>query len=102
MHLKALKSDHQGWHDLSDLFLMGRDPTCNIVVNAEGVEPRHLRIEKKTNGYIIRDLRSQNGSFVNSVRVLKLLSLTGDIISIGGEEFVFSNGDLRTGCCLQK
>ena len=37
--------------------LIGNDPTCHILVTRPNVGERHARIEKKDEGYLIRDLR---------------------------------------------
>lgn len=44
---------------------------------------RHARIERKEQGYLIRDLRSEHGTFVNGTRVSEAWLQPGDEIRIG-------------------
>lgn len=50
---------------------------------------RHARIELKQQGYMIRDLRSETGTFVNGTRVSEAWLQPGDEIRIGDSMCVF-------------
>ena len=51
---------------------------------------RHALIEKTDVGYIISDLKSRNGTKLNSSIIKESLLLSpGDVIDIAGEVFVF-------------
>lgn len=68
-------------------FVLGRDATCEVVVEAGEVSRRHAEIVIRPEGDCLVDL-SSNGSFVNNARVREQRVLeSGDIIRIGGEEF---------------
>lgn len=69
-------------------FLCFGSSNDNHVVSIEMAE-RHARIEKKGADYLIRDLRSASGTFVNGVKVLECYLNPGDILKIGETEFVF-------------
>ena len=63
---------------------IGRDPTCTIPV-AEGlaaVSRRHAQIERDGDDYILTDLGSENGVFVNGVRIGRNLLRDGAVISL--------------------
>ncbi|PWU17774.1 MAG: hypothetical protein C5B49_08245, partial [Bdellovibrio sp.] len=54
------------------------------------VEPRHARIERRGAGFVIRDLRSNGGTFVNGTRIVEAHLQSGDIIRLGGLSSGFS------------
>jgi pSer/pThr/pTyr-binding forkhead associated (FHA) protein len=71
------------------VLLLGRDPTCDVVLSRPDVSRRHLAIRETPLGYILLDT-STNGVFVNGCRVLTELPLgRGDTIRVGLEEFRF-------------
>jgi len=64
--------------------LIGRDPACNLVVNDVEVSRSHARLIAQSGGYIIEDLGSTNGTFVNAVRIKDIVTLTpGSTIRLG-------------------
>jgi pSer/pThr/pTyr-binding forkhead associated (FHA) protein len=59
-----------------------------------GVSRRHSRIELDADGnYVISDLNSLNGTFVNSARVARTVLADGDKILIGQHAITFENDD---------
>jgi len=81
---------HEGPHagksyELSDREItIGRDINADIVINIPEVSRRHVRLLLETGGYVIEDLGSTNGTFVNGQRVTgtKLLN-HGDSVMLG-------------------
>jgi hypothetical protein len=68
-----------------DLLILGRDPGCNIVIDALEVSRQHARISRYGGQIVIEDLRSANGTFVNGIRLTGPRTLVnGDVISLGG------------------
>ena len=60
--------------------LIGRSPGCDLVVENSFVSTQHAEIFAQGGAYIIRDLHSRNGSFVNDFRVTERpLPSTGTI-----------------------
>lgn len=74
---------------LQDFLTLGRDPQCQIQLQGENIADRHARIEKKDSFYLIRDLRTPQGTYVNGARVMEALLQDGDIISLGEQELIF-------------
>jgi ABC transport system ATP-binding/permease protein len=70
---------------LSNLPLtIGREESVEVTVNLENVSRKHLRISKADVGYVIEDLNSSNGTFVNDVRIEKPCQIKdGDNIALG-------------------
>ncbi len=69
--------------------VLGRDPTCHVVVGRPDVSRRHLAIRQTAEGYLLLD-SSTNGVMVNGGRVMVEVPLgRGDTIRVGHEEFRF-------------
>lgn len=64
-------------------------PLLDFFTLGSEAQERHARIEKKEDSYLIRDLRSDTGTFVNNARVMEALLQDGDIIRIGTQEIIF-------------
>ena len=80
-----------------DLFSLGQSPSNQLVLtNDHKISSRHARIEKKGDGFIIRDLRSENGTYLNGTRIVEAHLQHGDTIGIGGEQLSFSTQPLPT------
>lgn len=62
---------------------MGRAPSNDIVINDKSVSGNHAKIEAFDNGYLITDLQSKNGIFVNKKFVSSHWLKNGDVIAIG-------------------
>lgn len=56
---------------LQEFVTLGKDSQCQIQVQGEQVAERHARIEKKDQSYLIRDLRTPQGTYVNDARVIE-------------------------------
>ncbi len=70
--------------------VIGRDEDCRIRLEANGISRRHCLLKKSPNGWLIEDLSSGNGTFLNGEGIKKeLLLQSGDIFSIGPVEFQF-------------
>lgn len=77
--------------EIGDLTLIGREVTAQIEINDMCVSNRHARIEKRTDGFYVRDLRSRNGTFVNGSRILEAKLQEHDRLRFGTTEFIFSS-----------
>ncbi|HEV8428364.1 MAG TPA: sigma 54-interacting transcriptional regulator [Pyrinomonadaceae bacterium] len=69
--------------------VIGRDTAANLCIADASVSRRHSKIEKKETGFVITDLESLNGTFVNDVPVRSRLLEHGDRVRIGNAHFVF-------------
>lgn len=74
---------------LTEFMTLGKDTQCQVYLEADQVADRHARIEKKDHTYLIRDLRSADGTFVNDSRVMEAFLQDGDIIRVGSQELIF-------------
>lgn len=69
--------------------VIGRAATCGLRLTDGGVSDRHAQIERRAEGYIIRDLDSANGVRVNGQRVTERRLTGGDEIELGAVGFKF-------------
>ena len=72
-----------------EALVIGRDTAASLCIADASVSRRHSRIEKKETGFVITDLESLNGTFVNDVPVKHRMLEHGDRVRIGNAHFVF-------------
>jgi pSer/pThr/pTyr-binding forkhead associated (FHA) protein len=78
--------------------LIGRQSGATLKIVNPSVSRRHAVIEKQGDRFIIKDLGSRNGTFVNDVRVNHQELKHGDRVRIGESQFFFlfeDSDDLR-------
>ena len=79
--------------DLRGEVRLGRDRSNAIVLSDGKVSRHHFRLDPIRNTYILSDLGSANGTFVNGVRVTQPVRLhDGDLIGLGDTQIVFYTG----------
>src|SRR5215207_741978 len=69
--------------------IIGRETAANLCIADASVSRRHSKIEKKENGFVLTDLESLNGTFVNDLPVKTRLLEHGDRVRIGDSQFLF-------------
>ena len=68
--------------------VIGRDPTCDIVLGEKSVSGRHARIRRNAGGFFeLEDLASTNGTSVEGERIEKMLLQDGDSFVVGDTRF---------------
>jgi hypothetical protein len=63
--------------------VVGRDPTCDLVLNDAKCSRRHAIVEMGPSGLVVRDNGSANGVFVNGRKVERSPLIPGDIMRVG-------------------
>ena len=72
----------------------GRDPATDIQIIDPKVSRRHFQVALGKDGYVIRELRSRNGVFVNGTRITGDHKLEhGDEIRVGQSVLAFYTDD---------
>lgn len=81
-----------GEFPLSDRTSMGRHPNNTLRLVDREVSKEHCVVEKVGNTYLLRDLNSSNGTFVNGRKVRELRLRDGDEIALGNSRLIFHDG----------
>ena len=76
-------------HRLGILTTIGRTPDNQVVVPVREVSRRHAEIVLTETGYVVKDLGSPNGTFVNGERIIEHRLQDEDRVAMGGQVFVF-------------
>jgi pSer/pThr/pTyr-binding forkhead associated (FHA) protein len=71
-------------------FVIGRTAECDLVLDRSRVSKRQARITFDGDQYLLEDLGSKNGTYVNGNRVQSANLEEGDLISISGTDLIFS------------
>ena len=66
--------------------VVGRDPSCDLVINDPKCSRRHAVVEAGPDGLVIRDSGSANGILVNGRRTERSPLVAGDVFRIGDVE----------------
>ena len=69
---------------------IGRLPDLPIPVLDTKVSREHCKVYRQSTGWIVEDLQSRNGTFVNGQRVKKRLLQPKDRLKVGQTEFEYS------------
>jgi Nif-specific regulatory protein len=72
-----------------DEIVIGRETAANLCIADASVSRRHSRIEKNGERFVITDLESLNGTFINDVPVKTRALEHGDRVRIGESQFLF-------------
>lgn len=77
---------------LEDVNTIGRHPKNSIRLHDREVSKEHAVIERQPNGdYLLRDLNSSNGTFVNERRVREVVLREGDDLLFGSMHLTFKD-----------
>lgn len=69
---------------------IGRLPDNLIVIENPAVSGRHARVYREGSHYVLEDLKSTNGTFVNEKPVARHTLLEGDVVLVGKHELLFT------------
>lgn len=68
---------------------LGRNPQCSIFLNDMTVSRMHAQIDRIEGGFILKDVESFNGVWVNNQNIDSKTLKSGDFIQIGKFAFIF-------------
>ena len=75
------------------LVSIGRDPSNDLVLPDAMVSRRHAVVRRAEGKFLVRDLGSLNGTYVNRERVEETELASGDEVQIGKFKLVFFAGE---------
>lgn len=78
---------------LRDGLVLGRSSNADIQLTDHGVSRQHCRLDVENERYMLTDLGSLNGTYVNGERITRLPLLDGDRIQIGASILRFAYYD---------
>ena len=93
--LAAISGKHKGvvFAINEEPLVIGRETAATICIADASVSRRHSTIEKKDDEFVITDLESLNGTFVNDVPVRTRVLEHGDRVRVGDSQFLFLTHD---------
>src|SRR5207244_10429198 len=63
--------------------VVGRAPTCDLVINDTSVSRRHAELAVDARTCVVRDLDSRNGTYVNGEQIVQSELRDGDRLVLG-------------------
>ncbi len=69
--------------------ILGREPSCDLVLTDSRVSRRHARVQCEAGWYVINDLGSLYGLYVNNRRVKAHRLRHNDLIELGDTRLIF-------------
>jgi len=72
--------------------VIGRTPECDITIDNPAISRKHAAIEYKEEGYLLTDLGSSNGTFLNGEKITAPTILKpGDVVGLAKFELLFQD-----------
>ena len=84
--------------EIGESMILGRDEkTCQLVLDTSRVSRRHTKIQRVKGDYLVADLGSSAGTYLNGTRLQQTARLTpGDTLNIGPYSFTYDGQALVT------
>lgn len=73
----------------------GRSPGADIFLDDVTVSRKHVEFVRELDGFVVRDVGSLNGTYVNRVRIERVLLRAGDEVQIGKFRMTFHPSPVR-------
>ncbi len=80
--------------------VLGRDPSCDVVLDAEDVSRRHARVREESGRHLVEDLGSRNGTFVGEERISRRVLASGDLLRLGSVVLKYIPTDDMEALCV--
>ena len=74
--------------------MIGRNPSCDLVLADPTVSRRHAELRRDGDGWVLADLHSSNGTWLNGWRVRRAAIRWGDELMLGEQRLRFVPGGL--------
>jgi hypothetical protein len=77
---------------VGDLVTAGREPDSDLFLDDVTVSRRHAELRRMASGWLLRDVGSLNGTYVNRERIEEVALSPGDEVQIGKYRFAYLVG----------
>lgn len=77
---------------VGDLVTAGREPDSDLFLDDVTVSRRHAELRRMSDGWLLRDVGSLNGTYVNRQRIEETALTPGDDVQIGKYRFAYLVG----------
>lgn len=77
---------------VGDLVTAGREPDSDLFLDDVTVSRRHAELRRMASGWLLRDVGSLNGTYVNRQRIEEVALEPGDEVQIGKYRFAYLVG----------
>ena len=74
---------------------IGRSSECEVQLAITNISRIHAKICKKGEDFVLEDLGSTNGSYVNGIRIVRCVLRDGDILELGEAKLHFYEEKVR-------
>lgn len=71
--------------------VVGREPSCDVPIDNLGISRQHCAFINKGEAFVVQDLGSSNGTYVNGIKVTERFLNDGDEVIIGKYTLKFRN-----------
>lgn len=76
---------------LKGSMVLGSDSSCTICVDSLALQPQHAQIDTVDNDSVIRDLNTEDGTFIGTTKIEGMHPLKdGDVIRVGKHTLAYS------------
>jgi pSer/pThr/pTyr-binding forkhead associated (FHA) protein len=79
-------------HDLSGKTIIGRAPDCDVSIHDILLSRRHCVLERVMDQWVVVDLGSKNGTFIDGVRISRHILSDNETVLIGRSRLIFHKG----------
>jgi pSer/pThr/pTyr-binding forkhead associated (FHA) protein len=88
--LKKADNDKKTFPLIEQEYYIGRQLGNQIHISDPSISNVHARIFKGPEGYVLEDLNSRNGTFVNGARIDRKLLHENDAVRLGNSNFIYN------------
>lgn len=89
-----LTKGNSRWIDITDEFYIGSATRNNLILRSSYISRRHCLVFLKKETWLIKNLQSTNGLFVNGQKVFEKTLDNGDIVQLGDSTLILVLQDL--------
>ncbi|MCU0959904.1 MAG: EAL domain-containing protein [Pirellulaceae bacterium] len=72
--------------------VIGRDESADFCVESSRVSRKHVVLDRRDGQFVLRDLDSTNGTYVNGKRITETILADGDVVLLADCELTFFSG----------